>query len=208
MLQVTFQPKEGNQTLWEVCVEGEKWREVHRSIFGRKPRLPLISDEKQLEAAFDTYEYGRVKGYVLWRLSKQSFHSEQLKKQLRDKSVPESTVDQVIEEFKRLNLLDDEAWMHSFARVQKKRYGLRLVRQKLQAKGFSRETIQKLTDHWEEEGEEEGVIDQLLKTRYRKKNLSDVKERQKVIASLIRKGFSYSQIEAALEGREGEIDIN
>lgn len=202
MLHVTFQPKEGNQTLWEVFVEGEKWREVHRSIFGRKPRLTSVSNEKELESAFDLYEYGRVKGYVLWRLSKQSFHSEQLRKQLRDKIVQDSTIAQVIEEFKRLSLLDDEAWIQGFARAQRKRYGLRHAQQKLQAKGFSRETIEKLTDYWEEGGEEDGVIDQLLKSRYRTKNLSDPKERQKVIASLMRKGFLYSQIQAALQRRE------
>ena len=109
MLQVTFQPKAGNRERWEILVDGEKWREVHRSIFGRSPSLPPISDENELQGLFNAYEYRRVKGYVLWRLSTQTYHSEQLAKLLRDRLVQNHAIDQVIREYQEIGALDDEA---------------------------------------------------------------------------------------------------
>jgi regulatory protein len=120
-MQVTFRPKEGNRDHWEIVVDDEKWREVHRAIFGRKPIFPSLPSEDKLQSVFDTLEYRRVKGYVLWRLSTQSYHSEQLAKLLRDRLVQTHTIQRVLQEYQGMGFLDDEAWLQSFMRIQQKR---------------------------------------------------------------------------------------
>ena len=198
-MQVKFQPKEGNRDRWEIWIAGEKWREVHRAIFGRKPTLPSFATEAELQSVFDAFEYRRVKGYVLWRLSTQSYHSEQLAKLLRERLVQNHTIERVLQDYREMGFLDDEAWLQNFMRTQQKRYSLRFILNKLHAKGFSSETIQRLAREWKNPEEEIQAIQYLLKTRYRTKDLKDYKNRQKVIAALARKGYAFDQIQAALQ---------
>jgi regulatory protein len=195
---VVFRPKEGNQDRWEILLNGEKWREVHRAIFGRKPTFPPLSSEEELQPIFDAFEYRRVKGYVLWRLSSQSYHSEQLAKLLRDRLVQEKTIEHVLQEYLEMGFLDDESWLQSFMRTQQRRYSLRFILNKLHAKGLSSETIQRLAKEWKNLEEEHQAIQHLLKTRYRTKDLTQYKSRQKVIAALVRKGYSFDQVQKAL----------
>lgn len=190
-----FRPKEGNRERWEIFIDDEKWRDVHRSIFGRHPSLPPISDEKELQSIFDAYEYRRVKGYVLWRLSTQTYHSEQLVKLLRDRLVQSHTIDRVIRKYREMGALDDEAWLQSFMQTQKQRYSFRHILNKLRTKGLSAETISHLSEEWKNPEEELEALQHLMRTRYRSKDLNDYKVRQKVMASLARKGYSFDQIQ-------------
>lgn len=197
-MKVLFQLKAGNSERWEIIIEGESWREVHRTIFGRKPIFPPLSSENDYLTIFDEFEYKRVKGYVLWRLSTQSYHSEQLAKMLRERLVQSKTIERVLREFQEAGFLDDQAWLKSFVRLHQKRYGLRLILAKLQAKGLSANTLRQLTIEGQNPEEEVQAIRHLILTRYRKKNLNDYKEKQKVVAALMRKGYAFDQIQAAL----------
>jgi regulatory protein len=199
-LHVTFRPKEGDKERWEILLDGEKWREVHRAIFGRKPSFSSSpSSEEELQRIFDAFEYRRVKGYVLWRLSTQSYHSEQLAKLLRDRLVQSKTIDRVLQEYREMGFLDDDSWLQSFMRSQQKRYSLRFILSKLHHKGLSSETLQRLAKEWKNPEEELQAIQHLLKTKYRSKNLIQYKERQKVIAALVRKGYTFDQVQAAFQ---------
>ncbi len=198
-MEVTIQPKAGYQERWEIFIDGEKWREVHRSVFGRHPRFPSVNTWQEWQNVFDLTEYQRVRNYVIWRLSAQSYHSEQLGQLLRDRLVQRQTIERVLEEFKASGYLNDEVWIQAFMRSQQKRYSLRLILSKLQAKGFSSETIQRLALEWKNPEEEQQAIQHLLDTRYRSKDLSQYKERQKVMAALLRKGYAFDQVQMALK---------
>lgn len=198
-MEVFFRSAERIHDRWEILVDGEKWREVHRSIFGKKPLFPSISQETDLQQIFDEYEYRRVKGYVLWRLSTQPYHSEQLKKMLSDRCVQSHTIYRVIQEYSEIGCLDDENWVSTFIRSHLKRYSLPLILRKLRAKGLSEETVRSIASQWKNPESELETIQQLLCTRYRSKDLSDYKTRQKVIASLARKGFGFDQIQRGIK---------
>lgn len=199
MVDIAIKPKEGNREHWEIHLEGDKWREIHRSIFGKKPSFPEATSWEEWQTVFDLAEYKRVKNYVIWRLSSQSYHSEQLAKLLRDRLVQSKTIDRVLQEFKESGYLNDEMWLQTFMQSQQKRYSLRCIVSKLQAKGFSADTLQTLAAEWKNPEEELEAIQRLLQTRYRSKNLKDYKEKQKVVASLLRKGYPLAQIRLALE---------
>ncbi len=197
-MKISWKVKPGNPHYWEIWVEEEKWREGHRSIFGRKPAFPSCSSPEELPAVFDAFEYRRVKGYVLWRLSQQSYHSEQLRKLLQGRFVQPPTIEKVIQELKGSGYLDDRAWLQGFMRGQERRYGLPLILLKLRAKGLSSSTLQTLAAEWERDPQQEiEAIQHLLKTRYRSKDLTQYKEKQKVVAALLRKGYSFEQIHQA-----------
>lgn len=196
-MEVTFHPKIGNKDCWEIFVDGEKWREVHRTIFGKNPVLSSPSSEKNLQSMFDELEYQRAKKYVLWRLSAQNYHSQLLSQLLRARLVQDHTINRVIDDCHKMHLLNDDSWLQSFMKKELKRYSLRVVLRKLHAKGFVSETLEDLAQEWNSENEVMAIW-HLLQTKYKKKDLTEVKERQKCIAALMRKGYSYEKIKRAL----------
>jgi regulatory protein len=196
---VKFRLKEGRRDYWEILIDGEKWREVHRTIFGSKPVFPPVSSMEDLKTVFEAYESHRVKGYLLWRLSKQSYHSEQLAKLLRDRLVQIQTITHVLGEFQDKGYLNDKLWLKNFFQIENKRGSLRLILAKLYKKGFSKETLKELSEEWNNPEEEETTLLYLMNTRYRNKDFTDRKTKQKVTASLLRKGFSFEQIKGAFK---------
>lgn len=207
-MKIEVKPHQSRKELFTIYIEDEPWREIHSTIFGKHPKFSSAQNEEEWEKFFHSYEYKRVKGYVTWRLSSQSYHSEQLKKLLRDRLVPEHLIQQMIEEHKKTGALDDDLWVERYLQQQQKKYGLKHILQKLKAKGFSREALDKMAeynyDH--DQIQEFEVIKKLLTSRYRSKDLSQYKEKQKVIASLMRKGFSYEHIKEAISCSKVIVD--
>lgn len=194
-LKIKIVSPETYSKVWDIFIEGEKVCTVHRSIFGKTPKFSSITCLSEWEPLFDKAEYQRVRGYVIWRLSTQSYHSDQIKKLLRERFVREKTINRIIQEFSTSGYFNDEEWLISQIRLLERRYGARAVLFKLKQKGLSSDVLVQARDLlMSSEGEKE-AISRLLETKYRAKNLSDFKEKQKVIASLMRKGFSYEVIQ-------------
>jgi regulatory protein len=187
-MNIIIQPQA--QSRFQILINGEKWKEIHQSIFGKKPTIPSAETLDQLEHLFDELEYRRVKSYLLWRLSAKSYHSDMIFKMLEERLVAHATAERVIEEFKKLGYFDDQAWIDNFVRSQSKRYSNRLILQKLRQKGIPQECLQEIPII----ADERAAIKHLLNTRYSKKNFQDQKERQKVISALMRKGYKYEDI--------------
>jgi len=53
--------------------------------------------------------------------------------------------------------------------------------------------------NWQDSDQEKESVEKLLVGRYRSKNLKDFKEKQKVIQSLMRKGFSFESIKLVMD---------
>ena len=98
----------------------------------------------------------------------------ELKAALQEKDASLNTTEKVITEFEQLGYLNDAEWLESFLR--------RMQREK------------KGSQYTDCKDNEVQSIERLLATRYRQKNLAAAKERQKVIASLARKGFTLGNI--------------
>ncbi|MDD3429975.1 MAG: RecX family transcriptional regulator, partial [Oscillospiraceae bacterium] len=98
-----------------------------------------------------------------------------------------------------LDLLDDER----FARHREKylisqKKSLLQVRQKLSALGISREIIYTIIEELQEqEHSEQDTLVQLIEKSYARK--LEKGETEKVVGALMRRGFSYRDIKAALE---------
>lgn len=137
--------------------------------------------------------YSKVKAYAFRRLSAQSYHSEQLAKLLSKKQADDKTIKCVIEECKRLGLINDDVWVKNFIQSQKRKNSFKIIISKLLLKGLHPETVKEIINR-EKPDDETETIQLLLNTRYKSKNLSDYNQRQKVKASLLRKGFNFEQI--------------
>lgn len=180
-------------------VDGEAWREIHTGIFGKRPSLPKgIASPEEWEKAFSVLEYQQAKNYIIRRLASYELPSTVLRDNLQQRLVSEDVIDRLLTEFCSLGYLNDEEWVERFVQRQvRRKLGPRAIAHKLAAKGFR--DVSSVLDECNDEETQQSLIRELLATRYAKYNLSDFKERQKVVASLVRRGFSLSTIHKQLQ---------
>lgn len=142
--------------------------------------------------------YPAAKKYLLAALCKESLCSPQIRQRLKRREVPEEMVEELIAEVTRLGFVDDRAWVESFVRRQQsRRDGPMTIKLKLRAKGVDPRLIAELVPR-DESMQREQILD-LLRTRYRKYDIADFKQKQKAIGALARKGFDLELIRMCLQ---------
>ncbi|MBA3238076.1 MAG: regulatory protein RecX [Parachlamydiaceae bacterium] len=184
-------------------IDEELWRTVHISIFGKNPSFPDVPVE-ELEERFTRLEYKGAKAFLIRRLALKNYHSEELKKALKQREVTSETIDMLLGEFKTQGYLNDLAWLFSFIRTLRLQgFGFKAIILKLRMKGVSEEisqdAIESVKGDEDEENDERASIKKLINTRYRSRQLSEKKERDKVIGSLFRKGYQLDDIFAVIK---------
>lgn len=198
-LNIQVISSQNQSEILSIFINGEEYQKIHSSIFGKKPRFLACSSEEEWQKAFEKMEYARTKNYVLRRLSARYYHSAQLIKLLKERLVSLSTITKIIDECQHWGYLNDVDWIHAFVKSHRKKLGLSVIWRKLQQKGIPREEIDRLREDYRDSEAECESIRHLLKTKYRNKDLQSYKERNKVIASLLRKGFNFETIDRAFK---------
>jgi regulatory protein len=198
--------KDARQGVLIIEIDGDPWREVHSSIFGQRPTLPKeISSLAEWTEAFNALEYKQARHYALKRLSERAYYSAELAKTLRNRLVSSSTIERVIQNCQDLGCLNDDEWIDAFIRGHlRRRSSLRSIAWKLQEKGVPSDKAKQAVGERNNPSGEKESIQHLLSTRYRSRDLQDRRERDKVIAALMRKGFHFEAIREAMS-RIGEV---
>jgi regulatory protein len=195
-MKITCEINPTRKSILTISIDGEPWRDVHTSIFGKCPQLPQnCQTYEEFISQFSAFESRQVKNYCLRRLSLQAMLSTALASSLKERFVSEIMIQQMFHELNNLGFLNDREWSASFVRMQTSRkVGPHVIAKKLASKGIKGEELEKaLEKSWNSDSQKKQILS-LLKTRYAKRNLTDFKEKQKVIASLVRKGFKLSII--------------
>jgi regulatory protein len=191
--------KEGCRFVITIFVDDEPWMDIHTKIFGRNFSLPLFNTLEQLQEHFKALEYARAKKYTLDRLAMRSYPSMQLKKLLEKNLVSAPTIEKILKEFARLGYLNDEEWIERFIKSHLARHaGPQMIIAKLINKGISPQEAEKRVERFIDGNDIQKSIQHLLKTKYKNRCLTDYREKQKVFAALVRKGFDSHAIKTAI----------
>lgn len=201
-MKITFGPRESRRNQLIIFIDDEPWKEFHTTILGKKISFPQGNKTlDELTAGFQKLEYKGALRHALKRLTQKSQHSSELKKNLERYLVSSETIEAVIEECQRLGLLNDTYVLESLVKsLMAKKMGPRAIVFKLRNKGISQDLAEELVEKYDDGDLRKERIVQLLQTRYRRRDLSDFHERDKVIAALMRKGFSFNDIRSVLAG--------
>lgn len=196
-MKIEILPKDGYRGVFSVYIEEEFFTDIHASIFGKKPKLTFHLED--LHEQFFQQEYLKVKAFVLRRLSQRNYSSFELKKKLKECLVSTRSIEGVLDECRHLGYLDDQSWLEGYiSTLQIKKMGPRAIMMKLQSKGVPEEAyLAILAKVVTPENQLERIV-KLLETRYKTRDLTDYKEKQKVIASLLRKGFDFELISSCV----------
>lgn len=136
-----------------------------------------------------------IKNKAFSLLAKRAYFSKELAAKLREKEFPEGEITSLIEELKQQGWLNDQELAERFvSRQREKGYGARVIAQKLRMKAG--EIPIEIDD---------GEILPLIEKKYLKKLPHD---RNKVIASLMRRGFSYDLIDKAIRTITEEMEFS
>ena len=145
-------------------------------------------------------DYQTCRRYALKLLNVRAYTAFNLKKKLLEKEYSRESAEKVILECVERGYLNDRLWAESFARVQRgRKYGQSIIAQKLKMKGIEDSLISEVLEKYQDEAGDVENLKKLLQSRYRSRNLEEPREKQKVIASLLRRGFDYASILKSLQ---------
>jgi regulatory protein len=209
-VNIAITPKISRRGVLTISLDDDPWRDVHVTIFGYKLEITAnFQTKEELEQKFVDLEYKCAKRYVLKRLSEKSLHSSELASALKLRLVTENNIKKIIVECKELGYLKDRDWIESFIRCQtSRRQGPQTIAMKLRKKGINEADFIELIEKRANTECQQSSINHLLTTKYRLKNLKDYRERQKVISSLLRRGFELNVIISSIKIGNNVTDIN
>ncbi|MEC7839932.1 MAG: regulatory protein RecX [Chlamydiota bacterium] len=195
-MKIHCEPCSEQKDIIVIYVDEEPWREIHRYIFRKAPSFPeSIQSMEELEEYFNLQEFKLAKNYALRKLTKRSYVSMELIRQLKKVLVTDDCVNHIIDKCVEYGFIDDNQWVQNFIRREvRSKHGTALIKQKLRQKGVDDELIESGFNSLDTEGEQREQITRLLRTRFRARNLLDFKEREKTIGALVRRGYEVNLI--------------
>ena len=161
--------------------------------FGLRRDMEL--DEEILEALRASARTSSAKAQAASIIGSRALSRRELEKRLVRKGNDEADAQAAADWLEDIGAVDDAAYAAAVARDYGRRgYGPAKVRQELQRRGVPRELWEAALAELPDSG---GILDDLIRKRCRG-DLSDPREIKRVSDGLMRRGFSWSQVRAAL----------
>ena len=150
----------------------------------------------------------RIRGEVLVKRAKlRAMHllnamgrtESQLREKLTQGGYPEDVVDEALSYVKSFGYVDDVNYARSFTDSRKDKKSRREIEMLLKGKGISGEDIEKAMEECYGEDTAMQAVRKLMKKRRYIPGESSYEEKQRFMAYVMRKGFSYDDVCRALE---------
>ena len=125
---------------------------------------------------------------------------KEVRVKLASKEIAEDAIDLAIEKLKEYGYINDAEYAAAYVAELLPKYGKRVILQKLAQKGVLRETALEATQTAAAPEEQLTKMAETLRRRYR--DDEPYKQKQKIIRSLMAKGFEYDDIKNVLSKEE------
>ena len=123
----------------------------------------------------------------------------QLRQKLKQNGYPEDVVDAATAYVKSFGYINDEAYIQNFVESKRGKKSRKEIYALLGQKGLDMETVEEVLDKVYEEHSDREAIREILRKKHWNPEEADVKERQKIYACLVRKGFRYDDIRQVIQ---------
>lgn len=151
---------------------------------------------EDFEAKVLPHLYKRAVARLLYILKDRDKTEYELRQKLKEGYYPKEVIDKAIAYIKKHSYIDDKRYARNFIEIKKDRYSIRELRMKLRQKGISLEVLDDILEEYD--FDEVSQIVKLLERKGFLKKQSDIREKNKVIQSILRKGYAYSAIKEAM----------
>ena len=192
--------------LTQLYLDGEPGPKIDTEVFllsRLKPGDELGEDE--LRALVEESDARRAREKALYLLEHRSHSKRELTEKVARPAASREAAQAAADRLEELGLLNDRAFAESYARelIQRKRYGLRRVRQELARKGIPRDMAEEVLAPYGAEDSAGENIRLVLSKRYALWR-EDEKVRRRAVAALQRLGYSYEQVREVMGGLDTE----
>lgn len=144
----------------------------------------------------------RAKKRAMHILEKQDRTEYQMREKLKENRYPKESIECVIAYLKDYNYIDDRAYGIRYVEYRSKEKSKKQLMQELYQKGISKKIADEVLETVQIE--ETSAIEKLILKKCKYSSKLEEQQKQKLIASLMRKGFSYSQVEGVFRKMMGE----
>lgn len=166
--------------------------------FGLREGLEL--GEEELEALRASAKTSQAKAAAARMIGSRALSKQELTRRLVKKGSDAADAQAAADWLEEIGAVDDENYAAALVRhYGGKGYGPARVREELRRRGVDRELWDSALEEMPEAAE---ILDKLLRKRG---DLSDPKERRRASDALLRRGFGWEQVKAAL-GRYAELE--
>jgi len=141
----------------------------------------------------------RAKMRAMHLLNEMARTEEQLRQKLKQNGYPEDVIDSAVAYVKSFGYINDEAYIRNFVESRKGKKSRREIYALLGQKGLNQETVETVLDEMYEEHSDQEAIREILRKKHWDSEESDIKEKQKIYAYLVRKGFRYEDIRQVIQ---------
>lgn len=138
----------------------------------------------------------RAREKALSLLKLQGRTESELRRKLKQAYFPEAVIEETVRFLKEYRYLDDEAYARNYAEIYGSRKSRAELERELLKKGLDRSLIREICREQEGRTDSSEAILALMKKRGFTEDFP-LKERQKTIVYLLRRGFSWEEIRAA-----------
>lgn len=163
-----------------------------------------ITDE--VFAAFcEAARFDAAKFKAVTALSYTAHTARSLQRKLRQKGVAADAAQAAVDYVQQMGYIDDAGYARRYAEelFHSRRYGAVRVKQMLLQKGIDAQTAEQVIAECAPDAAE--PIGEILRTQYDQVDFSDYKQKQKVMAALARRGYTFDDIGAAIRKFKEEV---
>lgn len=154
--------------------------------------------EETYQKIIDDVLRKRARERVLYLLKSSDKTEQELRRKLKEGWYPQDVIDGTMDFLKQHRLINDENYGKRYAEYYSVKRSKRQIQYELQKKGLEKEMIQDIME--EQPVDEEAQIRAYLTKKHLTEKELDAKERNKAMAALGRKGYSYDAV-ARVMGR-------
>ncbi len=181
--QFAFVLYKGELSRYQVTVGGEISEEIFKDI-----KKEVITKRAKLRALHLLNDMGRTE--------------VQLRQKLRLNEYTEDVIEEALRYVKSFGYVNDKEYARSFIINRKDRKSKRELYMQLCQKGISSEVLDEVFEEYYDENTSKTAILSLINKKKYNPNTTDMKEKQKIIGYLTRKGFSYEDIRQVIQVSE------
>ena len=171
-------------------------------------REGLSCDEASFQHQLRLCQYPRALNHAVSMLARRPCSRKEIADRLKRLRYTEEVAELVVYKLEKENLIDDAAFCDQWIRFRlSSNYGPSVIRRELRIKGISPDMIDKAFEAFDRDEEEENALKLAVKVWKWVGTAGDNrKNRQKVIASLVRKGYGWEAARSACEKAENDTE--
>ena len=165
-------------------------------------------DREDFERFVSLRQYPRALNQAVAMLARRPCSKGEISQNLRCHRYADDVIGLVICKLEKENLLNDQEFSELWIQQRSRKYGSRRIRQELRTKGVPESTAEEALSSISEEEMLESATVLAAKAWSKAKPGDDLrKTRQRIIASLVRKGFDWDLAKQASDTAESEVSF-